>query len=308
MTGRFKTLTLIEEAELDRLRQKQIKDYNPSLNSMVKIQSTIDKVFDDPELSDEEKQKVLNTLHERFNFLFNKFKLKGQAALSAPVVTIPQPAVPAPRDLIPAVAAPAAVCVNNLGADLTARASSISGDESGTETEGVSELFSASDPMSQQPKAIPSQEQLKLPNTYAKKFTQFSDFLNRNSGSISYNDNDEIVLDGTPIPHSSYHDLIRAMYIRKRTMNLTGITNLYEKLSDLKADISMISHKDARASLESLSNPTIQSSLDKSSCSTSTTQSGTGAKSNSKRKIAFRHGIKSYPPGKNPKLLHVYRI
>ena len=32
MTGKFTTITLIEEAEFDRLPQRQIKDYNPAFN------------------------------------------------------------------------------------------------------------------------------------------------------------------------------------------------------------------------------------------------------------------------------------
>ena len=47
MTGQFKTMILVEEAELDRLPQRQINDYNPGLNSFPKIQDQIFKMFDD---------------------------------------------------------------------------------------------------------------------------------------------------------------------------------------------------------------------------------------------------------------------
>ena len=73
MTRKFKTMTLIEEAELDRLRQRQIKDYNPALNSLTKIQDQIFKIFDDKELTDEGKCKILAQLQVRFVFLLNKF-------------------------------------------------------------------------------------------------------------------------------------------------------------------------------------------------------------------------------------------
>ena len=74
MAGKFKTMTLIEEAELDRRRQAQIKDYNPALNSLTKIQDQIFKIFDDKELMDERKCKIIAQLQEPFGFLLNKFK------------------------------------------------------------------------------------------------------------------------------------------------------------------------------------------------------------------------------------------
>ena len=49
MQAKFKTRTLIEEAELDRHRQRQIKDYNRSLNTVTKSPDQIFKVFDDEE-------------------------------------------------------------------------------------------------------------------------------------------------------------------------------------------------------------------------------------------------------------------
>ena len=52
MTVKFKTMTHVEEAEWDRLRQRQIKDYYPVLNSLTKIQDQIFKNFDDKELTD----------------------------------------------------------------------------------------------------------------------------------------------------------------------------------------------------------------------------------------------------------------
>ena len=89
MTGKIKTMTLVEESELDRLRQRQIKDYNPALNSLTKIEDQIFKIFDDKELTDEGKCKILAQLQERFGCLLNKFKLAG---LPPANILPPQPA------------------------------------------------------------------------------------------------------------------------------------------------------------------------------------------------------------------------
>ena len=73
MAGKFKAMTLIEEAEFDRIHQRQIKDYNPALNSLTKIRDQIFKIFEEKELTDEGKCKILAQLQERFGFLLNKF-------------------------------------------------------------------------------------------------------------------------------------------------------------------------------------------------------------------------------------------
>ena len=73
MTGKFKTITLVEDADLDRLRQRQINEYIPDLNSLPKIQDEIFKMFDDSELSDSGKWKIHDHLQELFPILVNKF-------------------------------------------------------------------------------------------------------------------------------------------------------------------------------------------------------------------------------------------
>ena len=59
MAGKYKTMTLIEEGEEDRLRQRQLKVYNPTLKSMVGVQEQIEKLLTDPELDDQIKYKIL---------------------------------------------------------------------------------------------------------------------------------------------------------------------------------------------------------------------------------------------------------
>ena len=82
-------MTLVEEAELYGLRRRQIKDYNPALNSFTKIQDQIFKFFDDKELTDDGKCKILAQLQERFSFLLKKFK---KSALPPATVRPPHPA------------------------------------------------------------------------------------------------------------------------------------------------------------------------------------------------------------------------
>ena len=97
MTGKFKTMTLVQEPELNRLRQRQIKHDIPPLNSFTKIQYQIFKIFDDSELSDERKFKILAQIQEPCGFLLNKFKNDGLPPANV-LPPQPAPALPAPDD------------------------------------------------------------------------------------------------------------------------------------------------------------------------------------------------------------------
>ena len=68
MSGKLKTMNLVEDAELDRLNQRPINEYNPGLNSFTKIQDQIFKIFDDYELSDERKRKIIDKFESDLAF------------------------------------------------------------------------------------------------------------------------------------------------------------------------------------------------------------------------------------------------
>ena len=100
----FKKFNLIERDELDRLRAKQIRDYSPVLSQLVTIKNEIDRVFGAPKLSPDDRVKILNLLHSRFDHIYKVLKYDGLAPLPPPaagVLPIAAPAIPA------AAAAPA---------------------------------------------------------------------------------------------------------------------------------------------------------------------------------------------------------
>ena len=94
----FKKFNLIERDELDRLRAKQILDYSPVLSQLVTIKNEIDRVLTAPKLSPDDRVKVLNLLHSRFDHIYKVLKYDGLAPLpprAAGVLTIAAPAMPA---------------------------------------------------------------------------------------------------------------------------------------------------------------------------------------------------------------------
>ena len=67
---------MIEKGELDRLRQKQIRDYNPTLLTLANLREKMDSVLSDSKLSSTERNQLLDSLMTSFQ------SIKSNAPLS----------------------------------------------------------------------------------------------------------------------------------------------------------------------------------------------------------------------------------
>jgi hypothetical protein len=236
MAGKYKTMTLIEEGELERLRQRQIKDYNPSLKSMVGVQDQIEKLLNDPELDHESKYKILCFLQERFGHLYKTFKNSSSFGKQPPALLIP-PVVLA-QD-----AEPAAVDEHPHETDHN--------QEPEIKPEIKPDIDDTPDYLSAEDEDEDA-TQFNIPAQYKNKFENFHKFLLEHKKAISKNVKNELVIDGVAIPNSSYPDLLRSFFVRNYNMNLIGLPNLLTKLRNLKFDPDLVSHKEAKAALNYL--------------------------------------------------------
>ncbi|KAF0143334.1 MAG: hypothetical protein FD143_3436 [Ignavibacteria bacterium] len=207
MSGKFKTMALVEEAELERLRQRQIKEYSPALKSLTQIQEQIEKLFDEPTLTDEAKSRILSNLQERFGFLLTKYKTSIAPVLDPAPLQLP---LPETEKAQPALA-------NNIG----------EAEQGGNDTH-----------------KIPNQAQAKIPSQFSRKFELLREFLEEHREEISTNEKQEIVIDGEPIEYSSFPDLLRCLYVRNPSMNTIGLPQFHLKLHGLAADPQMFSHNE----------------------------------------------------------------
>ncbi|KAF0138706.1 MAG: hypothetical protein FD143_3619 [Ignavibacteria bacterium] len=220
MAGKYKTMTLIEEGELERLRQRQIKDYNPALKSLGFVQDQIEKLFNDSELDDESKHKILCYLQNKFGTLYKNFK-NGPANMP-PVVMIPPVVAAEDQDELPVddqPPPPGQMDVNEQLEDVN--------EEIKEENE---EKFD--DALNSGEFAL----QVNLPSQYQKKFELFQTFLAQHKKEIHSNAAGELVLDNNIIPNSSLADLLRSFYVRSHSMNLIGLPDFLTKLKSLKVD------------------------------------------------------------------------
>ena len=80
----FKRLKLLDEQELDRLIERQIRQYDPSIHSMAQMKKDMDNVLSREDIPAEEKIALFKASQQRFN------KIKPQeAAVGVPLVAAP---------------------------------------------------------------------------------------------------------------------------------------------------------------------------------------------------------------------------
>ena len=62
----FRKVRLVDENELSRLVEKRIKEYNPNLNVLGRLQLQQDSILNEPELTSEDKLNIFKSLQNRF--------------------------------------------------------------------------------------------------------------------------------------------------------------------------------------------------------------------------------------------------
>ena len=212
-------MTLLEKAELERIRQRQIKDYNPILSHLVKTQDEIEKLFDDPKLTDEAKCKILAHLQVRFADHLSKYNRATDTGATI------RPRMPS-QDPVKEV-------------NLQHYQDATSDDEEDSVN-------------SEDPAEIPSLTEAKIPAHFGNKFGVFQEFLKDHKNDISSNDKKEIVLDGEAVAYSSFPDLLRSLYVRNQDMNLIGAQQFHKKLHQLNARPDMFSNRETLNALSHL--------------------------------------------------------
>ena len=301
MTGRFKTMTMVDEAELERLKQRQIKEYNPVLKTLVDLQAKINTVFDDKTLSPEEKLAQLANLQSKYHSLFEKEKgtMDPPPMVAVPAVPLPPvaaapilPPGPIAGPIAPNVLPPPQALVQAAQATgSTAATASTTGNQVGFEFMP----FNAAN----------------LQGTYSRKYNAFVDFLKSKPDTIHANNNNELVVNGITVPNSSVDHLVRSMFMRNRNTNLTGEQEFLDALSSLRMNPKMISHKDAVNGLKH-SNRAYLSSTPNRSSSISTTlpllSTSGSSQSPSLNSRTSQKGTGKPPPGKRPHILTVFRL
>ena len=261
----YKKMALVERAELERLRQRQIKEYNPVLSQLASIQGEIERVLRTNQLSIDDRLGVLNLLHSRFDNLYKTIKFNGGLTIpeGAAFPVIPANGVPPPPAIAiqaapQAVLAPPFAGVGPGASPVIDQFEPIADphERQPEEAGGSFESLKEGKPEKREhyvqtpgPVKYPDVANLKIASNFKKKYDELVRKLSPYPHLINISEDGEIVLNGNPIPSSNFNDLLTSLFQNKENLNLAGEEEFYNVLRDLDIKQDNISTKEAKSKL-----------------------------------------------------------
>lgn len=212
----------VAKADYDRWKRikAQYQDYNPAISEAANLQQQIAEIGQENSLTIAEKFKIIDNLQMRINSIRKSFPTTYAAALlpekdvSSPELTPgAEPKRPAVPTLPPAVV-PAAP---------TAEVSPLRGDEQIdiSDYAKIREYFG-------------SAKNLGV-DKHSELYKHALSFISDNSDRIGINKKREIVLDGEVIKNSTAQDLVKLLFVERKSANSVGLDRFLNVLYDTGA-------------------------------------------------------------------------
>ncbi|KAF0147100.1 MAG: hypothetical protein FD143_3110 [Ignavibacteria bacterium] len=312
MDNSLKKLKLVDEQELTRLIEKQIRQYDPGLKVLANLRQEMDTVMEREDLLPEEKL----ALYKSAQLRFVKVKPVLSSNLSS-LVQLPTPSHgPDHANPIGPLVAPADPMVApshvDPGVPIYAHADDlqkVAG--SGPPVQLLDEEDAKEHVLNV--KQEPSLQIVVEPK-YSKKLATLTSLLSENSSLISYDPgNGEMKIRGQNIKGSQYGDLVRALFHSSKNYNLNGQDKFFTALkevfsgntkhtpSELIVKKEYLSHFPLPSTSSTSVEPTTSTSSTNTRHASSQPQHGKGG-----RLVSHPFSCTFRPPGKKLKLLKCY--
>ena len=293
----FRKFILINRNELDRVRERKIKEYNPNVQALARVEQSIEEVLANPVTSNDVKLKALSELNNKFEHLRpNKTTVRPITKQCIPVVVAPQNeaelpplalTTPPPPPPPPIVDIPAPIPVLEAAhqaaapGPAAAAALAVAGPVAALASADLAEL----PPL--------REEEIRLPDQYQNKFTQLLNIIKLSPNVIRAATTGELVINNTLIPHSKYIHAIRELYIRSQAHTTIGLGLFLSPLNQLNVPANLISNSARKAEYSQIihSQP---NAINLINTAKALKQKGKGI-------------LKSQPPGKRPRILLVFK-
>ena len=218
----FRKFILINRSELDRLRERKIREYNPTVQALARVEKNIEDVLSDPLSSNESKLQALTDLNSKFDHLRpNKNTVKPLAAASIPII-------------IPNAIAP--VAQEEVELDLFAAAPGPAAPEPAAALAAPGPAVALASPG----QAAAPEKEFRIPAQYHNKLTELLNIINHSPNIIRAANSGELIINDTLIPHSKYCDAIRELYQHSATNSTIGIALLLNALKSLNVSANLI--------------------------------------------------------------------
>ena len=309
----FKKLKLIDEQEIQRLVEKQLKEYDPVLRTLGKLQREMDSVLDRDDLSAEDKQGLYQANLGKFLSMKN---ISGTS--KAPTDPTPPPLLPTPTIAVSttsksaAEASPKADSHSDISISDPAPAAHL---ESNPDI--LSNSLAVKDQFDEPLKTVSIDfNKIKgLKPTSMTKVNNLKELIESNPNRMRVKDDTgEIIIDGNVVENSSFYDLIKSLYVDDKKSNLTGNRKFLDTLSNMiNSDpqkiesANFVSRRDVKKILDEIGSASMMSTSSATSTSSSSlSQKGSGHFENRKRKEIHPISTGKKPPGKAIKVLYLY--
>ena len=241
MTSAFRKFVIINPSELERLKEKRIRDYDQNLTALARVEASIESMLADTSISDEEKLKLYGSLSSKFENIHskcNKSTLQSSKTASVPLV-LPnklnvEPIIQLPlREIVEEPILPPAQL----------------------EELEILPIAKAEDLLPQDVKGIDIDNLLlKIPSQYHQKFKSLMESLKNFPGLISSSPNDFLIISGKVIPDTSLTDLFRDLYVPSSNHCNIGQTQFLKALVTCNIKSNLISNSHLRTSYLKLLN------------------------------------------------------
>ena len=293
LSSLFKRLKLIDEQELTRIVEKQIKEYNPGIRSLANLQQEMDGVVNHEGISPEEQLALYQSAQQRFR----KIKIPDTKNPVEALATVTnRPPSPPPISNLPPVP-------QNMPLQFKVRNKLLTPDtdkslSTANLPKQTMDKSIASDQVDSQHSAEQSENfaYSALPDIkekYVDKLSKLTDLLNHNTNIVSQDTSTgELILEGQIIKGSKFSDLISNLYQTSKNYNLLGESEF------IKAIGKIIKNQNHFSVKEMIPRTTILSQI-----KPYLVQGGNGLL---KDQIKGLHPNSHLPPGKNIKVLYLY--
>ena len=223
----FKKLTLVDRKELNRLREKQIRDYNPLFREIVTLQSEMSQALNAKDQSVFDRVNLINLLNNRFRTVYKTLKYGGgsnisqgptQLQLGSPTTT---PGGPAPATIGPPLVAlpPALLYGDGAAHPPLLPFASIAMPDVGSMP--VAERVETGT-QSEDQLVLSSYEALGLAPNMKNSYNEQTNKLRNYPHYISKAPTGESKLFGQIVPDSNFHHLLSSLFRSTSNFKLTG--------------------------------------------------------------------------------------
>ena len=209
----FRKLQLVSEEEINRLKQKQLSQYDPQLRAAAFLQSEIDDILTNKDMDAQRKTTLFQTAQQRFASLLGKSFMATQ-----PLGGVRTRMEHDEEAAAPAAAAPAAPAVVAAPQQLVQAAQDVD-EEDDIQIEQILGT---------------------VPNSQKERAQKLLNFLESKKADISSDNTGQLVIQGEPVEGTNYQDLILSLYTSKKAFYPQGLDVFVKALRKLNVPRGII--------------------------------------------------------------------